>query len=253
MAITTNNTIKETSLPGFISKNFADPAYFDKKIGSQQGFEVSQQESEVSISAIFNAIAITLGKERDESTRKYLAFHDNEGSFICAFYVEKDTTTDSWELGAEFDSIEKVPEKDVIRHTDADKFCGNAALPFYHACYMRGIGCCSSEYDNQIILNVLLSLKSYMESAATDDGYELKLNAEIPSVMISPSLRALNKDTLEAAEPTASLIEDLGTIISKVGKTGISISWEPGETLKPYIKDDELINIMVDSMSSLVG
>lgn len=252
----TSKTICETSLTSSISKNFADPGFFDKKIVSGEnvrGFSVSSVESEVALSAIFHAVAIALSKEKTESGRKYLAFYDNEGGFIVAFWIEKDTTTESWEMGSVWEQadIEKVPEKDVIKHTDPEKFMGSVAAPFYYMCYTRGIGCASSELDNQIVLTVLLTLKQYLEASATEDGYVFEMKAKIPANMISPSLRAMNKDELEAGGPSADLMEDIGTVISKVGKTGVIISWECGESLKPYIKDDEVLNVMVESMSAI--
>lgn len=251
-------SIRETSpsITSLLCEAMISPKKYENKISSQpaesiQSFEIDEVEAECILSSILNAVALALGKEKDENARKYLAFHDNEGGFICAFYIEKDTTTESWELGAVFDDIEKVPEKDVIRHTDPSKFFGDPTLPYARCGAMRGVWISVPEYENQVIITFLLVLKDFMESEATEEGCEFKCIAEIPANMMSPALRELNSETLEAQAATASLKEDCGTFISKIGKSGIVITWEAGEAEKPYIKDDEAINVIIDSMGSV--
>ena len=253
MGMTIVNNMTESALGSTMIKAFASPDYFQEKISSNgQGLEIKLDECYAIVASLFNAIAVTLGSIKDESKRMWLKFSDNAGGFIAAFYVEFDKTDENWTMGCTFDetALEKVDAKTIVNHTDPGKFFGSVKSPFFHASYLRGVGADSTEFDGQIILTTMLSIKNYLETSATDDGFVFKVITEIPDDFVDGPLRAMHPDNYKD-DPTASLVEDLGEFTCKVTKTGPQITFLPGEDITPFIKDDTAVSVMIDSMNAL--
>lgn len=259
MGITVTESIAKSSIPSTMVKAFACPKYLDgndtdievkSPNGEEEGFLVTNTECVCIIAAFLNAVAICLGQNKDAAARKWLTFSTTDGIFIGAFYIEMNKTDQCWEMGCSFDAgdLEKVDPKNIIRADDeSGAFAGKMRSPFYHCSYLRGVGSDSPMFDQRIVRTTIQSLKRDLEAMASEDGHKIKMLAEIPINSISSQLMATRPEAFEDTAAT-QYDEDCGEFFTKKTKTGISITYVPGEANAPYIKDDASLSVIVDSL-----